>query len=116
MEKRRDGGKDGGSRMKPFDVSIIQPPIAFANIGMSCPSWQWHRIGSRWSPVRSLPVAPLWCDLVFFPTVVVIKLRRTSALVFQPNFKKKIANRAPKDTLNSAQHCFRLLLTISNEV
>ena len=36
-------------------------------IGMSCPSWQWHRTGSRWSPVRTLPVAPLWCDLGFFP-------------------------------------------------
>ena len=33
--------------------------------GMSCPSWQWHRIGSSWSPVRTLPVAPLWCDLGF---------------------------------------------------
>ena len=36
-------------------------------IGMSCPSWQWHRTGSRWSPVRTLPVAPLWCDLGFVP-------------------------------------------------
>ena len=35
-------------------------------VGMSCPSWQWHRTGSRWSPVRTLPVAPLWCDLGFF--------------------------------------------------
>ena len=34
---------------------------------MSCPSWQWHRSGSRWSPVRTLLVAPLWCDLGFFP-------------------------------------------------
>ena len=44
---------------------------------MSCPSWQWHRTGSRWSPVclqnwkplvsRTLPVAPLWCDLEFVP-------------------------------------------------
>ena len=23
-----------------------------------------HRAGYRWSPVRTLPVAPLWCDLV----------------------------------------------------
>ena len=36
-------------------------------IGMSCPSWQWHRTGSSWSPVRTLPVAPLPCDLGFFP-------------------------------------------------
>ena len=34
---------------------------------MSCPSWQWHRTGSRWSPVRTLLVVPLWCDLEFFP-------------------------------------------------
>ena len=34
---------------------------------MSCPSWQWHRTGSRWSPVRTLPVVPLWCDLRIFP-------------------------------------------------
>ena len=31
--------------------------------GMSCPSWQWHRTGNSWSPVRTLQVAPLWCDL-----------------------------------------------------
>ena len=31
------------------------------------PSWQWHRTGSRWFPVRILPVAPLWCDLGFVP-------------------------------------------------
>ena len=35
--------------------------------GMSCPSWQRHRTGSRWSPVRTLPVVPLWCDLGFVP-------------------------------------------------
>ena len=32
-------------------------------IGMSCPSWQWHRAGYSWSPVRTLPVALLWCNL-----------------------------------------------------
>ena len=30
---------------------------------MSCPSWQWHGIGYRWPPVRTLAGAPLWCDL-----------------------------------------------------
>ena len=35
----------------------------FSVLGMSCPSWQWHRTGSCWSPVQTLPVAPLWCDL-----------------------------------------------------
>ena len=33
---------------------------------MSCPSWQWHRTGSSWSPVQTLPVVPLWCDLGIF--------------------------------------------------
>ena len=42
---------------------------------------QWHRTGYRWFQVRTLPVAPLWCDLGRCSrTVVVIKLRRTSAL------------------------------------
>ena len=26
---------------------------------------QWNRTGSRWSPVRTLPVVPLWCGLGF---------------------------------------------------
>ena len=48
-------------------------------LGMSCPSWQKHRIEYRRSPVQTLPVAPLWCALGFYSrTVVVIKLRRTS--------------------------------------
>ena len=28
---------------------------------------EWHRTGSRWFQVRTLPVAPLWCDLGFVP-------------------------------------------------
>ena len=36
---------------------------AYIVIGTSCPSWQWHRTGSHWFPVRTLLVAPLWCDL-----------------------------------------------------
>ena len=36
-------------------------------LGMSCPSWQWHRTGSSWFPVRTLPVALLWCDLGLVP-------------------------------------------------
>ena len=34
---------------------------------MSCRRWQWHRTGSSWSPVRTVPVAPVWGDLGFFP-------------------------------------------------
>ena len=44
-------------------------------VGMSCPSWQWHRTGYCWSPVRFLPVAPLWCDLGCSRTVVVIMIK-----------------------------------------
>ena len=56
---------------------------------MSCPSWQWRRTGYRWSPVWTLPVAPLWCDLGRCSrTVVVIKLRQTSAFLEKPkNFR-----------------------------
>ena len=63
-------------------VSEPAPILLKLNIiGMSCPSWQWHRTGYSLLPVRTLPVAPLWCDLGCSPqTVVVIKLRRTSAL------------------------------------
>ena len=43
----------------------VQVPTHSSSLGMSCPSWQWHRTGSHWSPVRTLPVAPLWCDLGF---------------------------------------------------
>ena len=52
--------------------------------GMSCPSWQWHRAGYSWSPVWTRPKAPLCCDLgCCSQTVVVIKLRRTSAFIVQ---------------------------------
>ena len=37
------------------------------HIGMCCPSWQWHRTESSWSPVLTLSVAPLWCGLGFLP-------------------------------------------------
>ena len=48
----------------------LSPSVNWHNHGstmivrMSCPSC---RAGSRWSPVRTLPVAPLWCDLGFVP-------------------------------------------------
>ena len=48
-----------------MDMVCITACIGMYYLGMSCPSWQWHRTGSRWSPVRTLPVAPLWCDLGF---------------------------------------------------
>ena len=66
--------------LSPFPIPFLSPlPILF--LAMSCPSWQRHRAGYRWSPVWTLPVAPLWCDLgLWSQTVVVIKLRRTSAL------------------------------------
>ena len=51
---------------------------------MSCPSWQWHRTGSRWSPVRTLLVAPLWCDLGF----VAIK-NKAAANLHPKNYTEK---------------------------
>ena len=45
----------------------IKRLVTQIHTGMSCPSWQWHRTGSSWFPVRTLPVAPLWCDLGFVP-------------------------------------------------
>ena len=49
---------------------------------MSCPSWRWHRTGSRWSPVRTELYRWRPCGVTWDSsrTVVVIKLRRTSAL------------------------------------
>ena len=41
---------------------------------MSCPKWQWHRIGYCWSPVRNLQVTPLWCDLGHCSQTVVVIL------------------------------------------
>ena len=50
-------------RMPPLSPS--QLPLLGTTRGHPC--WQWHRIGSGWSPVWSLPLAPLQCDLGFFP-------------------------------------------------
>ena len=59
-----------------FRISLIdqyeRESIAESMRIMSCPSWQGHRTRSRWSPVRTLPVAPLWCDLGFFPNMSVL--------------------------------------------
>ena len=57
---------ESGCPVVPASPMAPRPSYHF-KLGMSCPSWQWHRTGSRWSPVRTLPVAPLWCDLGFFP-------------------------------------------------
>ena len=59
----------------------------YLHIGMSqaCPSWQWqwHRTRYSWSPVWTLQVAPLWCDLGRCSrTVMVIKLWWTSAFIY----------------------------------
>ena len=68
---------------KQLDSEVLKVP------GTSCPSWQWHKTGYRWSPARTIPVAPLWCDLgCCSRTVVVTKLRRISALpVFRSQCK-----------------------------
>ena len=47
-------------------VGVLKKLSADTHTGMPCPSWQWHRTGSSWFQFRTLPVAPLWCDLGFF--------------------------------------------------
>ena len=37
---------------------------------MSCQSWQWHRTEYRWSPVRTLLVAPLWPGVTVWPGIL----------------------------------------------
>ena len=63
-------------------------------------SWQWHRTGSSWSPVRTLLVEPLWCDLGFVPNsrgnkaaanlcprLAVIKINSQLFLLWVPGLK-----------------------------
>ena len=47
---------------------------------VTCYIWQWHRNGSSWSPVRTPPVAPLWCDLGFVPN----SLGNKAAAILRP--------------------------------
>ena len=67
-------------------ISVRVPNYAKVLRGITCTFAHYTmtrlrlRAGYRWSPVRTLPVAPLWCDLRRFSrTVAVINLRRTSA-------------------------------------
>ena len=76
---------------------------------MSCPSWQWQRTGSRWFPVRTLPVAPFWCDLGFFPNSLGIK----AAANLRPN--KAAANPRPSggvDMYTNISSCIDSQLTV----
>ena len=66
---------------------------------MSCPSWQWHRTGSRWFPVRTLPVAPLWCGLGFVPNS---QGNKAAAMVIKLSFYKVIS--ASSCERNSSAH------------
>ena len=46
---------------KIFNQGAIVTASSPHILGMSCPTWQWHRTGySQW-PVQTLPVVPLWC-------------------------------------------------------
>ena len=56
-----------GHALESWELKRREPEQYTTWTGMSCPSWQWHRNGSSWSPVRTLLLAPLWCDLGFFP-------------------------------------------------
>ena len=82
-------------RLRNFRVQVSGQP----NTGMSCPSWQWHRTGYRRSPVRTLPVAPLWCDLGRCSrTLVVLKLRRMSAFTSSESEPKPAGGRSDPES------------------
>ena len=67
-------------------------------IDLQCLSWQWHRSGSCWSPVQTLPVAPSCCDLGFFPN----SCGNKAAANLQPTNKIKSSH---KLTLAEAPLC-----------
>ena len=37
-----------------WSTIVLQKVIIRVNLGMSCPSWQWHRTGYSWSPVLTM--------------------------------------------------------------
>ena len=82
------------------------PAVSTNGKGMSCPSWQWHRIGSRWSPVRTLPVAPLWCDLGFVPN----SRGNKAAANLRP--KSAALQREPNILLTQTNVEFTLIVTV----
>ena len=63
-------GKKNGGKIKPkngenfgkaeVSTSLIDRDV-LSKLAMA------YRTGSCWSPVRTLPVVPLWCDLGFIP-------------------------------------------------
>ena len=54
LKRRTEGeGREGGTRGR----------VELRGGGRRGRGTQWHRTGYRWSPVRTLSVAPLWCDL-----------------------------------------------------
>ena len=94
--------------------------------GMSCPSWQRHRTGCHRSLVWTLPlppvlggvcmlVAPLWCDLrCCCRTVVVLKLRRTSA--FLPQSIKTIDFPLSFASHSASKHSYLLSLALLESI
>ena len=57
-----------------LSISSLFWSIFWQSFKITCPSWQRHRTWYSQSLVRTLPVAPLWCDMgCCYRTVVVIK-------------------------------------------
>ena len=86
-----------------------EPILGLRNLGMSCPSWPYHRTGYCWSPVQTLPLVPLWCGLgCCSQTFVVIKLLWTSSFSWQCDpWCQKIYKETAHWMVN--MHCMRLI-------
>ena len=76
------------SKKSSWHTELVGLKVKTSCIGMSCPSWHWHRAGYCWLPVQTLLVAPLWCDLGLWSqgqTAVLIKLLQCSS----PRFSQR---------------------------
>ena len=57
-------GGPGGNWIQMFNAKLYNLVAVHTTRYISSRTW-YTVTGSRWSPVRTLPVAPLWCDLGF---------------------------------------------------
>ena len=77
-------------------------------LGMSCPSWQWHRTG-QFEPYLWLPCGVTWDSS---QTVVEIKLLRTSALIILTSLfllsSAKQLQTVPATSFDQALHAYSL--------
>ena len=100
-------------------LHLLSTPLEVSTalkIGISCPSWQWHGTGCRRSPVRTLPVAPLWCDLGFCSrTVVVMKINNKQLITCKiAVIDRKLC--CCSSSIQFAQAWFKELLRFSHKI